>query len=127
VTREEAVELCAYVEAACPSQQMTDFTPDVWHEIVPASFTVAECRAAVGVIIRRGERWVDIGAIVAEVRRVRADGAERERTQMLLDPRRYRAEVAEADAAFARKLAERTGGASLKAIPAPDYGGQATP
>lgn len=125
MTREEAVELCAYVEAACPSQQMTDFTPDVWHEIVPASFTVAECRAAVGVIIRRGERWVDIGAIVAEVRRVRADAAERERIHVLLDPARYRAEVEAADAACVAKIAERTGGARLRAIPPPDYGGQA--
>lgn len=123
MTREDAVKLCAYVGAACPSQQMTEFTPDVWRDILPASFTLAECREAVGVIIRRGERWVDIGGIVAEVRRARADAAEREHTRIVLDPGAYRAEVDAADAAFLRKLAARTGHAQLKAIPPPDHEG----
>jgi hypothetical protein len=121
VTREDAVKLCAYVEAACPSQQMTDFTPDVWHDILPADYTLAECRAAVGAVIRRGERWADLGQIIAEVRRARAAEAEREHLRVLLDPYAYRAEIEAADAAFMRKLAARTGGARLKAIPPADY------
>ena len=126
MTREDVVKLCAYVEAACPSQQMADFTPDVWHEILPASFTLDECRAAVVAVVRRGERWVDLGTILAEVRRVRADAAERERTRVLLDPDAYRADLEAKDTAFLRKLAARTGGAQLKAIPPPDYGGGAS-
>jgi hypothetical protein len=122
VIREDVVKLCAYVEAACPSQQMADFTPDVWHEILPASFTLDECRAAVVAIVRRGERWLDLGTIVAEVRRVRADAAEREHARIVLDPDALRADIDAKDAAFMRKLAERTGGAQLKAIPPPDYG-----
>ena len=86
--REDVVKLCAYVEAACPSQQMADFTPDVWHEILPASFTLDECRAAVVAIVRRGERWVDLGRIVAEVGRVRADAAEREHARVATRPGR---------------------------------------
>jgi hypothetical protein len=126
VTRDDVVKLCAYVEAACPSQQMADFTPDVWHEILPASFTLDECRAAVVAVVRRGERWVDLGTILAEVRRVRADAAERERTRVLLDPDAYRADLEAKDAAFLHKLAARTGGSQLKAIPPPDYGGGAS-
>ena len=119
--REDAVKLCAYVEAACPSQQMAELTPDVWRDILPASFTLDECRAAVGVIIRRGERWVDIGGIIAEVRRIRADEAERDHARIVLDPEAYRADIEAKDAAFLRKLAARAGHAQLKAIPPPDY------
>jgi hypothetical protein len=121
VTREEAVKLCAYVEAACPAQQMADFTPDVWCEILPASYTLDECRAAVAAIIRRGERYADLGTIITEVRRVRAAEAEREHLAVLLDPAAYRDMLAADDAEFMRKLAARTGGARLKAIPPPDY------
>jgi hypothetical protein len=122
VTREDAVKLCAYVEAACPSQQMADFTPDVWCEILPASYTLDECRAAVAAIIRRGERYADLGTIITEVRRARAPEAQREHLRALLDPAAYRDMIAADDAAFMRKLAQRTGGARLKAIPPPDYG-----
>ena len=125
MNREDAVKLCAYVEAACPSQQMGEFTPDVWCEILPAGYTLSECRAAVVVIIRRGERWVDAGAIVAEVRRARADAAERDRIRVLLDPAAYRAEVDAADEAFMRKLDARAGGRRLRALPPPDYGDEA--
>ena len=101
---------------------MTEHTPDVWCDILPAGFTLAECRAAVGIIIRRGERSVDLGGIIAEVRRVRADAAERERTRVLLDPDACRAKVEADDAAFMRKLAAHTG-AQLKAIPPADHEG----
>jgi hypothetical protein len=121
VTREDAVKLCAYVEAACPSQQMADFTPDVWCEILPADYTLDECRQAVGAVIRRGERYADLGTIIAEVRRARAPEAEQEHLRALLDPAAYRDMIAADDAAFMRKLAQRTGGARLKAIPPPDY------
>ena len=40
----------------------------------------------------------------------------------LLDPDAYRADLEARDAAFLRKLAERTGGARLRALPPPDYG-----
>jgi hypothetical protein len=125
MTREEAVQLCALIQEACPSQQMGEFTPDLWREFIPESYTLAECRAAAVAIVRRGERYVDIGQVIAEVRRVRGDAAERERTAILLDAERYRTEYVEAaDAAFLAKLAARTGGAAPKAVPPPDYEGE---
>jgi hypothetical protein len=122
MTREEAAALCALIQEACPSQQMGEFTPDTWREFIPEGYTLAECRAAAVAIVRRGERYVDVGQVIAEVRRVRADAAERERAAVILDPARYRTEYVEAaDRAFLAKLAARTGGAALKAIPPPDY------
>jgi hypothetical protein len=121
VNLKEATLLAAYVEAACPSQQIGEFTPEAWADILPADYSLGECRDAVRAIVRRGSRFVDLGEIIAEVRRARADAAERERTRILLDPYAYRDMIAADNAAFLRKLAARTGGAQLKAIPPPDY------
>jgi hypothetical protein len=127
MTSTEVALLCRFIRAACPSQAWDEHTAEAWELILPPDYSLDECRAAVITVVRRGSAFIDPAAVIAEVKRVHADDAERERTAMLLDPGRYRADVAAADAAFARKLAGRTGGASLKAIPPPDYDGRAAP
>lgn len=126
MTRADAVKLCAWIEAACPSQRMAELTPDVWCTILPASFTLDEALGAAVAIIRRGERWVDIGAIIAEVRRARGDVTDREHAEQLRAAEAHRAQIEARDAAFLRKVAARTGGVQVKAIPPPDYGGPET-
>ena len=122
MTAAEVVLLCRFVRAACPGQPWDEYTAEAWEILLPRDFTLEECRAAVVAIVRRGDRWVDPGVVIAEVRRVRADAAERERTRIALDADAYRADIAARDAAFMRKLAARTGRAQPKAIPPPDYG-----
>jgi hypothetical protein len=93
MTPQEAETLYAYVEAACPTQAMTVGNPAaevdvepflVWHEIMPASFTLGECREAVGVIVRRGMSLVDLGDLIGEVRlaRGKADRLDAEIREM---------------------------------------------
>lgn len=125
MTSTEVALLCRLVRAAAPGQPWDEHTAEAWELIVPPDYSLDECRAAVITIVRRGERFIDPGAVIAEVKRVRADAAERERIHVLLDPARYRAQVEAADAECVAKIAERTGGARLRAIPPPDYGGQA--
>ena len=128
MTAEETAALCAYVEAANPSQRMGEMTPLVWHDILPPDFTLGECRAAAGAIIRRGARYVDLGEIISEVKRARRPAAEAARLAMLLDPAAMRAEIAARDAEtpmVLARIADRAGRPRmrLKAVPPPDYGG----
>jgi len=122
VTSTEVALLCRFVRAACPGQQWDEYTAEAWELILPPDYSLDECRAAIVAIVCQGARFIDLGAVVAEVRRTRAEAAERKRIRVLLDPGAYRAEVEAADAAFLRKLAARTGSAALKAVPPPDYG-----
>jgi hypothetical protein len=122
-----------------PAQQWDEFTADVWTEIIPADFTLDECRAAV-VIIKRRQQWVDPSAIVAEVRLARRHAAEAEHLHVLLDPFAYRTEIVKAadaaleakraafaaeDAAIVAKIAARADRPErrLRAISPPDYDG----
>lgn len=128
MTREDAVKLCAYVEAACPSQQMTEATPDVWADIIPARYTLGQCKAAVTAMIRRGERFTDLGAVCAEVQRVRDDNIDRYGTPdgpgAVDGPDAHRAVTAAEGRTADEIIGEirHRGGRSLKAIPPPDYG-----
>lgn len=70
MTPEETVQLVAYVEELCPSQKIGEFTPDAWHEVL-GRWPLADCRSAVTELLARGERWVNVGDIAAEVRRIR--------------------------------------------------------
>ncbi len=120
----EITALCRFVRAACPSQPWDEHTAEAWEIIIPPDYALEECQAAVVTIVRRGERFIDPGIIIAEVRRVRADAADREHTRIVLDPDAYRAEVEAADAAFLAKLAARAGRAPLaliKPVPPADY------
>jgi len=70
MTCEEVTKLCRYIKAACPSQSMDEFTPVVWTEILPAHYSLDECRAAV-IAIKQRQTWVDVSDIIAEVKRAR--------------------------------------------------------
>lgn len=96
-----------YVRACCPQQAIDEFTPDAWHDLL-GGYSLADCRAAVAAVTRR-QPFVAPAEIIAEVRRSRRHLEEQERTRQLLDPAAYRAQVAAADSAFMRKLAERAG------------------
>jgi hypothetical protein len=123
------VKLLAYIEEAAPSQQIGEFTPEVWLEIIPASFTLDECRAAAAAIIRRGGRYIDLGPLIDEVRKARRPAEDAWHLESLLDPAAYRAGIEAADADTEATLARiadraRLRGARrhLKAIPPPDDG-----
>ena len=59
MTHEEVVKLCRYIQAACPSQAFDDYTPEVWAEMLPARYTLDECRAAV-IAIKQRQAYVDV-------------------------------------------------------------------
>ena len=97
MTPVEITKLCRYIRAACPSQAFDEFTADVWAEILPAHYTLPECRAAV-VAIKQRQPYVDVSDIIAEVKRARYAAEDRQSIRKLLDPAAYRAQVEAADA-----------------------------
>jgi hypothetical protein len=123
----EVAILCRFVAAVSPAQQWDEFTVDAWAMVLPADFTLEECRAAV-MVIKRRRQWVDPSDIVAEVRLARRPAAEaRHLHELIGGPDAYRAHIedanAVADAALAR-ISDRTGIDArqiLKAVPPPDY------
>jgi hypothetical protein len=126
VTPAEVTALCRYVAAACPGQSWDEFTPDVWAEIIPPDFTLAECRSAV-IALKRRQKWIDVSDILAEVRRDRRPAAEARRLSAILGGGSYRGEVVPAEDARTRaaldRIRARTGydGFELRAVPPPDY------
>jgi hypothetical protein len=132
VTAAEVALLCRFVRAACPSQPWDEYTAEAWEIILPPGYTLDECRDAVVTIVRRGARFIDPGAVITEVRRLRDDAAERGKIAILRDPAAYRAAIEAADAqrrsveAVVREIAIRAGRpAGLRAVPPPDYDGPA--
>lgn len=107
MTHEETVILTRYVRACCPQQAIDEFTPDAWHDLL-GGYGLAECRAAVATVARR-QPFVAPAEIIAEVRRAQRHAADQRHLRSVLDPGAYRAQIAAADSAFLRKLAERTG------------------
>lgn len=71
MTPREAVLLTRYVKACCPGQQIDEYTPDAWHDILGA-LELADCREAVRTIAAR-QPFVAPAEIAAEVKRVRAE------------------------------------------------------
>lgn len=125
MTREDVIKLLAFIEAANPSQKIGDLTPAAWHEIIPGDFAPEECAAAAVSIIRRGRNYVDLGDLIAEVRRARRPAGDAAHLRALLDPAEYRAGIEAADerteTALARIEARLGRRARLRAIPPPDY------
>jgi hypothetical protein len=108
MTDEEVAKLCRYIKAACPSQAFDDFTPLVWAEILPAHYTLPECRAAV-IAIKQRQAYADVSDVIAEVKRARAGAADRDRLRVLLNPAAYRAEIEARDGLILAKIAARAG------------------
>lgn len=75
----------------------------------------AECEQAVIDHYTEKREWIMPADVRTRVKRKQRDEADRGRIRELLDPDAYRREVQHADAAFMRKLAQRTGNARIKA------------
>lgn len=73
----EVVKLCAIITALCPSQKLTEYTPDAW-ELVLEDIPFAEAQDAVRVIYREqgsDTEWVrkiEADDIIRQVKRTRA-------------------------------------------------------
>lgn len=70
MTPEEAVILCRYVKAASPAQQVDEFTPTVWHDLL-GDLRFEDAKEAVRDIAGR-KPFVDPADIRAQVKRIRA-------------------------------------------------------
>jgi hypothetical protein len=117
----EVTALCRYIAAVSPAQQWDEFTADAWAEVIPADFTLDECRAAV-IAIKQRQQWVDPNDIIDEVRRARRHADEQHQLHVLKDPAAYAAWVEGQDEAFLAKLDARRGSTGrLRAVPPPDY------
>lgn len=71
MTPRETVLLCRYVKACCPQQQIDEYTPDAWHDLL-GGLVLADCREAVKNVAAR-QPFVAPAEIRAEVRRIRAE------------------------------------------------------
>ncbi|MGW7196615.1 zinc finger domain-containing protein [Streptomyces chryseus] len=74
MTEEEAVQIAEYVAAACPAQKFSEYTPDVWAEIL-APYAVDEARDAVIAVARR-QPWISPAEIVTEIKERREERIE---------------------------------------------------
>ena len=89
-----------------------------WHAIVgDLPFDLAQ--EAVFAHYRDSREFIMPADVRTWVKRRQRDEAERGRIKQLLDPAAYRREVEQADQAFMRKLAARTGGKAIKQAPEP--------
>jgi hypothetical protein len=71
MTREETVQLVAYISEACPQQAMGEFTPDVWHDFLGHLSLDNARHAAMSVIWR--QPFVSPSEIIAEAERKRRE------------------------------------------------------
>lgn len=70
--------LYRYVLAAFPANARDPRTPDTWREILPADFTLAECRQAAVVVARR-QPYCAASDLIAEVEAARRHDRDRAR------------------------------------------------
>src|SRR5689334_9616752 len=70
MNKTEAVVLCRYVKALCPAQAFDEFTPDAWADVM-WDIAAADAKQAVQEMIRAGEKFIDPGAIIGRVRKIR--------------------------------------------------------
>jgi hypothetical protein len=93
VTPSEAVALTRYVKACCPQQQIDQYTPDAWHDLL-GDLELADCLAAVREVCKR-QAFIAPAEIRTEVRRVRRERLERAPVaappaELTDDPGKYR-------------------------------------
>lgn len=105
MTPSETVKLTRYVAACCPQQQIDDYTPDAWFDLL-GDLPLADCREAVRVVCKR-QPFIAPAEIRAEIRRVRNDRLAREivpapPAELADTPVRWRAELS----AGLRKIAD---------------------
>jgi len=96
VTPSEAVALTRYVKACCPQQQIDQYTPDAWHDLL-GDLELADCLTAVREVCKR-QPFIAPAEIRAEIRRARNDRLAREivsapPAELTDEPGRYKAEL----------------------------------
>lgn len=97
MTPKETVMLVRYVKACCPQQQIDEYTPDAWHDLL-GDLAMNDCREAVKAVTRR-QPFVAPAEIRAEVRRIRDDRLSRQvlpapPPELADEPGRYQAALA---------------------------------
>jgi hypothetical protein len=70
VSPEEAVVLCRFTAACCPSQKFDEYTPDAWGLILE-DVRFEDAKEAVVKVCRK-QPWVSPAEIIAEVKKIRA-------------------------------------------------------
>lgn len=96
MTPSETVALTRYVAACCPQQQIDDFTPDAWYDLL-SDLEMADCLTAVQEVCKR-QAFIAPAEIRTEVRRVRRERLAREiipapPPELTDEPGRYKAEL----------------------------------
>lgn len=76
MTEDEIVLITRYVRAVCPQQKFDEFTSDTWEDFL-LPYSVDETRAAIRAHVTKGNAFISIGEIVAEIRRARNDRLSR--------------------------------------------------
>lgn len=76
MTEDEVVLITRYVRAVCPQQKIDEFTSDAWEDFL-LPYSVDETRAAVHRHVARGNAFISIGEIVAEIRKARSNRIDR--------------------------------------------------
>ena len=70
MTPQEAVALCRFTAACCPSQKFDEYTPDAWGLLLEA-VRFDDAKDAV-VTVARKQPWVSPAEIIREVKKLRA-------------------------------------------------------
>ncbi|MGV9756972.1 zinc finger domain-containing protein [Streptomyces tricolor] len=74
MTEDEVVGITRYVRAVCPQQKIDEFTADAWEDFL-LPYGVDETLAAIRAHITRGNAFISIGEIVAEITSARTERA----------------------------------------------------
>lgn len=112
MTLDETIDLLATC-AAYDRRTIGKTDAVAWHAIV-RDLPFADAQQAVFDHYSESREWIMPADVRTRVKRKQRDEHDRGRIKQLLDPDAYRREVEQADAAFMRKLAQRTGGKELK-------------
>ncbi len=75
MTPSEAIKLCRLVKACCPQQQIDEYTPDAWGELL-GDLRLVDCVDAVKDIARR-QAFIAPCEIRDQVRRIRNERIDR--------------------------------------------------
>jgi hypothetical protein len=67
MTPRETLALTRFVKACCPQQEIDEYTPEAWHELL-GDLSLAQCRVAVRTVARR-QPFVAPSEIITEVAR----------------------------------------------------------
>lgn len=70
MTPEEAITLCRFTAACCPSQKIDEYTPNAWGLLLE-DVRFEDAKDAVTIVARK-QPWVSPAEIIAEVKKIRA-------------------------------------------------------